>query len=102
MEPRVEKSAGELGQEDRFSDFLSFGRDVLVDQLPELASPSEAPSKGMPIQSLFIGLLLCAMASVLIREVYWRNNMDVVDSRWIIGLVVGGMVLGAFYRWSLV
>ncbi len=34
------------------------------------------------------------MASVLIREVYWRNNMDAVDSRWIIGLVVGGMVLG--------
>ncbi len=50
MEPRVEKSAGELGQEDRVSDFLSFGRDVLVDQLPELASPSDAPARECPFR----------------------------------------------------
>ncbi len=50
MEPNVEKSARELVQEDRDSDFLNFGKGVLVDQLPELALASEAPSRECPFK----------------------------------------------------
>ena len=69
-------------------------KDVLVDRLPARLALSEVQGRGMPIQSLFLGLLLCAMGSVMVREVFWQGHIEVVDSRWVIGTVLAGMAVG--------